>query len=191
MIASISVILGANTTMSVVCLRGRQHVMASLDSLSQLASHAHTNDKGKVVGYFNNEAAAALDIIFNLDRCALEDDAAEATATSAEDAFGQGETERKNDKGKVVRNFPVAGTTSPDSEPPAYDLQSIENVPDEFKSKSVRNLRWPLTGGEAQRQSMRDRRKDHFVKTPFEALTMFVLACVHLSFDCMLVSIAM
>jgi hypothetical protein len=172
--------------------------MTSLDSLSELAAHEHKNGKGEVVGYFNNEAAAALDLIFNLDRRALEmpDDAAMATATLAEDAFGQGETEHKNAKGEVVGHFsefPVAGTTLPDSEPPvppAYELQSIENVPDKFR-KSVRNLRWPLAGGEARRQSMRDRREDHFVKTPFEALMMYVPACVHLLFDCMLIFIAM
>ena len=171
--------------MCAVRLRGRQHVMTSLDSLSELISDEHKNDKGDVVGYFNNEAAAALDIIFNLDRRALE--MQDATATSAEDAFGQDETELKNDKGEVVghsRSFPVdppAGTTSSDSEPSPYKYQLIDNVPDKFKGKSVRELRWPLTGGEAQRQSMRDRRQEHAIKTPFEALIMFVPARVHLN----------
>ena len=189
MIARTSVSMGANATMSVVHLRGRQHVMTSLDSLSQLVSDEHKNDKGDVVGYFNNEAAAALDIIFNLDRRALEmkDDAGVATATSAEDAFGQGDTELKNDKGEVVghsRRFPVdppAGTISSDSEPSPYKYQLIDNVPDKFKGKSVRELRWPLTGGEAQRRGMRDRRQEHDIKTPFEALIMFVPARVHLN----------
>ena len=188
MIARISVSLGANATMSVVHLHGRQHVMTSLDSLSELVSDEHKNDKGDVVGYFNNEAAAALDLIFNLDRNALEmPDEGIGTATSSEDAFGQGETELKNGKGEVVghyRRFPVdppAGTISSDSEPSSYEYQLIENVPDKFKGKSVRELRWPLTGGEAQRRSMRDRRQEHDIKTPFEALMMLVPARVHLN----------
>ena len=162
--------------MSAVHLRGRQHVTKSLESLSQLVYYERTNDKGEVVGYFNNEAAIALDIIFNLHKDALENDFTAATDDDdAADALGQGKPRKV-----------AASTPSPNSNAPAYELQWIDADPAEF-SKPVRKLLWPLTGGEEQRQSMHQRRQDHFVKTPFGVMVMFVPARVHLLFDCMLV----
>ena len=153
--------------------------MRSLESLSQLVNYEHTNEKGEVVGYFNNKAVVALDIIFNLHKDALEQKQ-DGPATLVDDALCKG-------KPRKLTVVTPAGTPSQDSNAPAYVLQWIDaDLPDHF-SKPVRPLLWPLTGGEEQRQSMRDRRKEHAYKTPFEAMTLFVPTRVHLLFDCMLV----